>query len=133
MKRLRGKPEPQSRRENESSGRPEDLFTEAEAARYLRMTVRMLQERRKSRRICCIKDGNYIAYTREQLDAYWRANTVDEDLSTPRIKKSARPRQLPVTITQSRTASGIPAISIGQPETPTQPKRKLRRRLRPII
>jgi len=43
------------------------LFTEEEAARILRMSVRQLANRRRARKIECIRDGVYVAYSEKNL------------------------------------------------------------------
>ena len=49
------------------------LFSEEEAAKILRMSVRQLANRRRARKIACIKDGAYVAYTEGNLRDFCEA------------------------------------------------------------
>lgn len=50
------------------------VYTEDEAAAFLKMTVRMLRIRRKKGKIGYVKDGKYICYTEAQLKEYCQAH-----------------------------------------------------------
>src|SRR5262245_15812234 len=47
-----------------------DVLTEPEAAEYLRMTERMLADRRRARKIAYMKDGHAISYSLADLIEY---------------------------------------------------------------
>ena len=50
------------------------LYTEAQAADLLKMTPRMLAERRRAGKIGHIKDGRFIVFAQQHLDEYRRAH-----------------------------------------------------------
>ena len=64
-----------------------DVMTEAEAAKYLRRSVKTLQRRRRDKQISFIEDGR-IYYLRSDLDAYLEARRTA-------AKKSPQPPRAP--------------------------------------
>lgn len=74
------------------------IYSEEEAAALLKMTPRMLADRRRAFKISCNKDQAYISYTGEQLLAYLsshvRRGTQDEfDQIKVREKRTFRKRR----------------------------------------
>ncbi len=59
-----------------------DVMTEAEAAKYLRRSVKTLQRRRRDKQISFIEDGR-IYYLRSDLDAYLAARRTAANYAPP--------------------------------------------------
>jgi hypothetical protein len=59
--------------EDDQPSRKDEIYTESEAAALLKMTPRRLADRRRAGKIACIKDGRYVAFTRQHIEEYCRA------------------------------------------------------------
>jgi hypothetical protein len=62
--------------DNEPDEKESIFFTEIEAAKFLKMTPRMLAERRRAGKISHTREGKYVSYTREQLEEFCRVHST---------------------------------------------------------
>lgn len=74
------------------------VLTEAEAARYLRLSTKTLQRRRRAGQLSFIRDGG-VRYMKEDLDAYLAARRVAA-VAPPLAERKTRYRR---TGTRSET------------------------------
>jgi hypothetical protein len=78
------------------------LYTEEEAAQILRMSVRQLANRRRARKIDCIKDGAFIAYTKKHLRDFCKGahqpSNTDKRVELPTAAGKQKPDPLSVIL-----------------------------------
>lgn len=68
------------------------VFTEPEAARLLKMTTRMLANRRRDGKIRCLKDGHFITYTVAHIAEYLSSleRGLDQHMSATRLLEAVQ-------------------------------------------
>ena len=69
---------------------PADILTKAEAAAYLKIKIRTLDDWRAARAIPCIERGRYIRFRRADLDAFLTAHTTQPGTSAPLRRRAVR-------------------------------------------
>ena len=73
---------------NDRNSDPAELFTKTEAAAFLTIKNRTLDDWRAAKVIPCIERGRYIRFRRSDLEAFLTAHTV-----RPRKTPAYRPRR----------------------------------------
>jgi excisionase family DNA binding protein len=78
----------------DQSSAPAGLLTKAEAAEYLGIKIRTLDDWRAARALPHICRGGYVRFRRGDLDAFLSAHTIDAHKATPyrpRRRKTVAP------------------------------------------
>ena len=70
------------------TSQPGDLLTKSEAAAFLKIKNRTLDDWRAAKAVPCIERGRYIRFRRADLEAFLTAHTIQ-----PRAESAYRPRR----------------------------------------
>lgn len=76
---------------NDRNSASAELFTKSEAAAYLKIKIRTLDDWRAAKALPCIERGRYIRFRRTDLDAFLTAHTILPRASASLRRRGSRP------------------------------------------
>jgi excisionase family DNA binding protein len=77
--------------QDRSSAPATELFTKQEAAAFLKIKVRTLDDWRAAKALPCIERGRWIRFRRVDLENFITAHTIQPRTTTPLRRRVTRP------------------------------------------